>query len=131
MRATALYPTAGQLKVGRLVLAVGLLSFGWFDYRAYHGAGFPLLPLPDWLRFIPWVLLPFWAYGMISMRYVRSKTKDDAHWRAITAGAWGTGSASAIMGAFYYNFTGKPLWYLVGLLAYIGSLILFPIDRPT
>lgn len=125
-------PSTAALAVIRLALLLGVLTFGAMTTFILR-RGDPRPPAGDALDTLRIVGIVLWAIAVLAVAFLRLRgTRIAGRMGSATPAilGWTVGEAVAIFGGVYYFLSGRPSWYLNGVLFLVATFVIFPLRRP-
>ena len=124
-------PSPAALAVIRLALLLGVLAFGAATtFIVRRGDWRP--SAPDALDSLWIVGIVLWVTAILAVAYLRFRgTRLAGRAGAATPAiiGWAIGEAVAIFGGVHYFLSGRPAWYLNGVLFLVATFVVFPLRR--
>ena len=125
-------PSTAALAVIRLALLLGVLTFGAMTTFILR-RGDPRPPAGDTLDTLRIVGIVLWVIAVLAVVFLRFRgTRIAGRMGSATPAilGWTIGEAVAIFGGVYYFMSGRPSWYLNGVLFLVATFVIFPLRRP-
>ena len=124
-------PSPAALAVIRLALLLGVLAFGAATTFLVRRGG--LRPSPaDTLETLRTVGIVLWIIAIAAVVFLRLRGTRLAGRAGPAAAAiigWAIGEAVALFGGVHYFLSGRPSWYLNGVLFLVATFVVFPLRR--
>ena len=129
-RSTHRIPAAGQSIIA-FALATGVLLFGALVYYMQRqGTWTPMADdRTEPMRIIAMLGCLVAAAGLYLLRRHAATHPATAGYAQRNIIGWSIGEVAALLGGTYFYMSGDPTWYFVGVLVFVGAILLFPI-RP-
>lgn len=123
-------PTAVQSIIA-FALGTGVLLFGAVVYfMQRQGTWAPAAPERTEVMRIVAMLACLLGAGALYLLRRRTATRDDmARYAHINLVAWAVGEATALLGGVYFFLSGDPTWYFLGVIVFVGAVLLFPVRK--
>ena len=125
-------PSPAALAVIRLALLLGVLTFGAMTTFIIRRAE-PRPSPAETLETMKIVGIVLWVLAVLAVAFLRFRGTRIAGRMGAASPAiigWSIGEAVAIFGGVHYFMSGRPPWYLNGVLFLVATFVIFPLHRP-
>lgn len=121
-------PAAVQSVIA-FALATGVLLFGAVVYfMQRQGTWTPMAPdRTQGMRVVAMLTCLAGAAVLYLLRRRTATRSAVARYAHINLIGWSIGELTALVGGVYFFMSGDPTWYFLGLIVFVGAVLLFPI----
>ena len=124
-------PSIAALALIRIALLFGVLMFGATTLYIQRRGTFVAAPA-DSLETLRTVGIVLWLLAIGAVVFLRLRGTRIAGRPEDSSGSiigWAIGEAVALFGGVHYFLSGRPEWYLNGVLFLVATFVIFPIRR--
>jgi hypothetical protein len=125
---TGTRPAAIRLRVIRMALLAGVLTFGGIVfYLTSQRAPTTTPEAGKAMQMANIAILVAVAVGLLVLQRLHANQADPSKRTALNIAAWAVGETAALFGGVHFLLIGNPTPYLVGLAMMLVSFVLVPI----
>lgn len=110
-------------------LGAGVLLFGAIVYYLQQqGTWAPVDPeRTQGLRLVAMLACLLGAGALYLLRRRTAARAEMARYAHVNLVAWSIGELAALLGGIYFFVSGDPTWYFLGVIVFVGAVLLFPV----